>query len=197
MKTEVDTSHGKITVDDTLVVSHSEHYDIYQGTARMLDSTRKHDNVIKLYAVHNEFGPLALVFARSAEDALDDAADTGKLDGYRVSDDSVRPDDTTIDGAQVTFLGNAGDPFALGDYVNIVHVPMPAFSLAALFASDANFLHRLDDTELSVMSSALALYAARMAGTRASEDLATATDDNALRYRTANKLFADTSNRRI
>lgn len=80
---------------------------------------------------------LAIVFASSVDDAFDGAADANKLDAYQVPEDDVDSDDNgdehDADGRSIARLGNAGEPFQIGD-LSIEEMPMPKRSFAAEFA---------------------------------------------------------------
>ena len=84
MRLELDSKHGKITVDDKDIVMKSEHYDIYEGLKAMRGGDP--DKTVRCYAIHNEYGCVAVVFARNEQDAMDDAADAGKLDGCKIDE---------------------------------------------------------------------------------------------------------------
>lgn len=127
MKFELQTSHGNITVDDSMVVMASESYDIFEGIQD------KYQGPVKLYVVLGAYGPLAVVFARCEQDAMDDAADAGKLDGLKIdeSDTDFDIESDTYNGEEVLRLGNASEPFDQS-YLGIVEIPVPKFSLAGL-----------------------------------------------------------------
>ena len=65
----------------------------------------------KRYAICNEFGPIAFVHADSTQDAIDEAADRGKLDSEQMSKADYQEYDSK--GWHDSFLlaGNASEPF--------------------------------------------------------------------------------------
>ena len=84
------------------------------------------------FLIHNEYGTLAVVFADCEQDALDEAADAGKLKGHALSNEDV--EEWNKDGREedITYLGNASEPYSL-DYIGIVPLPNPPFSCCAMF----------------------------------------------------------------
>jgi hypothetical protein len=136
MQFEVNTKHGKILVDDALLIQGSESYDIYEGVRAAIEPGYKMDGVVKLYCVHNEYGAVALVFARCEQDAIDAAADAGKLDSCKIdpADTDYDADADTYLGEEVNHLGNAGEPFDLTN-IGVIELPVPKFSLAGLFVA--------------------------------------------------------------
>jgi hypothetical protein len=76
-------------------------------------------------------GTLAVVFASCEQGAFDEAADSGKLDSCRVSDEEANAADAE-EAAAWAYLGNASEPFDLSD-VGITELPNPPRSFVALF----------------------------------------------------------------
>mgnify|MGYP003652150582 CR=1 FL=1 len=73
------------------------------------------------YAIYNEFGPIAFVYANCEQDALDEAVDAGRLDS-----DMLTPDELAecLDNGwddEVMYLGNASEPFR-SPYLSISEV---------------------------------------------------------------------------
>lgn len=90
---------------------------------------------VRPWLIFAEFGTLAIAFADCEQDALDIAADAGKLNGYKVDETEIDPDTDKADhgkGEEVSRLGNAGKPYDL-TYVNMFKLPNPSFSFVALF----------------------------------------------------------------
>lgn len=81
------------------------------------------------HLLHDHGKTLAVVFAHCTGDALDVAADAGKLDSYRVSEEDMGdyPDDEGL-----SFLGNASAPFDI-EALGVEVLPNPRFSFVALF----------------------------------------------------------------
>jgi hypothetical protein len=75
------------------------------------------------WLIHNEFGTLAVVFAGNPQDALDYAADSGKLDCQRVSQEDYEAM-TEDEQEDCMLLGNAGEPFDQS-YLGIIGLPNP------------------------------------------------------------------------
>lgn len=63
------------------------------------------------YVVSNELGPIAIAYADSEQDALDEAADAGKLDSQLMSDSDYQ--EYSENGWDDSYLlaGNASEPF--------------------------------------------------------------------------------------
>jgi hypothetical protein len=105
------------------------------------DSSGQYD---KPYLIHDAGFTLAVVFARSEQDALDEAVDAGKLDHLQITEEDEDDYMTGRDSEgnpdydeRVTFLGNAGEPFDI-ETLEIIELPNPRFSFAALFAAQEN-----------------------------------------------------------
>jgi hypothetical protein len=86
---------------------------------------------VRPWLIYTPIGTLAVVFADSADDAFDEAADSGKLDSCRVSDEEA---DVALgeEAAAWVYLGNEGAPFDLSD-VDFVELPNPPLSFVTLF----------------------------------------------------------------
>lgn len=82
------------------------------------------------YLLHDHGFCLAVVFASCLQDAIDIAADEGKLDRYAVSLNELA--DYGEDGEGLAYLGNASEPFDI-DSLSVEELPTPAFSFVALF----------------------------------------------------------------
>jgi hypothetical protein len=61
------------------------------------------------YAINNEFGIVAIVYADHEQDALDAAVDNGKLDSQLMSDADYK-EYMASGGGQPCYAGNAGEP---------------------------------------------------------------------------------------
>jgi hypothetical protein len=72
---------------------------------------------------------VAIVFADCLQDALDVAADSGRLDRFAVAEQDMTD---YQDGERLAFLGNASEPFDI-DSLDATELPNPPFSFVALF----------------------------------------------------------------
>lgn len=92
---------------------------------------------VSLWLVLNEYGALAAVWAGNEQDALDLAVDEGLLDSCSVegpvSFDEKEQGYFDEDGAAVTLLGNAGEPFYL-DNIGMRRVPQSDMPVNLLVA---------------------------------------------------------------
>lgn len=84
---------------------------------------------VRPFLLHDHGFVLAVVFADSLQDALDEAADAGRLDRYMVGPDGLAD---YPDGEGLAHLGNAGEPFDV-EGLGVVELPTPPFSFVALF----------------------------------------------------------------
>jgi hypothetical protein len=85
---------------------------------------------VRPFLLHDHGFTVAVVFADSLQDALDEAADAGKLDSFQVADDDLA--DYGPDEEGITRLGNASEPFDV-EALDAVELPNPPFSFVALF----------------------------------------------------------------
>ena len=114
---DLQTEHGNMTVTDADLVNPDYDYTQFDH----------------LYLLHNEFGVIALVLADNEQDALDEIVDRGKLDSYR----SPEHDGCEEVPDGVAFLGNASEAFDLGDYVQLIEITKPKFSICGLLFASA------------------------------------------------------------
>ena len=82
----------------------------------------------RVWAIGNEFGTLAIVFADSEQDAIDEAADAGKLDCLQIPDEEH---DCSID-CEALHAGGASEPFDQS-YLWMRELPKAHMSLEALY----------------------------------------------------------------
>lgn len=82
------------------------------------------------FLIHDHGFTVAVVFVGSLQDALDEAADAGKLDSFQVSDDDLA--DYGPDEEGISRLGNASESFDI-QALDAVELPNPPFSFIALF----------------------------------------------------------------
>jgi hypothetical protein len=90
---------------------------------------------VRPWLLHDHGFTQCVVFADCEQDALDIAADSGKIDHFKVSQDEMKdyPDDKhgNPDG-RLCFLGNAGEPFD-SESIEILELPNPKRSFVAQF----------------------------------------------------------------
>lgn len=84
---------------------------------------------VRPWLLHDHGTVLCVVFADCLQDALDEAADSGKLGSFSVSEADM---DDYPDGNGISHLGNASEPFDI-DSVEAIELPNPPFSFVALF----------------------------------------------------------------
>jgi hypothetical protein len=84
---------------------------------------------VRPWLLHDHGFTVAVVFASSLQDALDEAVDADKLDRFQVTEAEMAdyPDDEGI-----AFLGNASEPFDI-EGLAAIELPNPPFSFVALF----------------------------------------------------------------
>lgn len=63
------------------------------------------------YAICNQFGPIAFVWADCTQDAIDEAVDRGKLDSERMSDADFQEYEANGWDDSYMLAGNASEPF--------------------------------------------------------------------------------------
>lgn len=85
---------------------------------------------VRPFLLHDHGFTLAVVFADCLQEAIDIAADDGRLDQFRVSEEELK--DYGPDGDGLAYLGNAGEPFDI-ESLGAIELPTPKFSFVALF----------------------------------------------------------------
>ncbi len=85
---------------------------------------------VRPWLIHDHGFTVAVVFADCLQDALDEAADNGKLDSFKVSDEDLADYGPEEDG--ISHLGNAGEAYDIGG-LGVEELPTPPFSFVALF----------------------------------------------------------------
>jgi hypothetical protein len=85
---------------------------------------------VRPFLLHDHGFTVAVVFAGSLQDALDEAVDAGKLDSFQVSEGDLA--DYGPDEEGIARLGNASEPFDI-QALDAVEPPNPPFSFVALF----------------------------------------------------------------
>lgn len=86
---------------------------------------------VRPFLLHDHGFPLCVVFAACLQDALDEAADGGKLDRYQVTEADL-VEDYDADENGITRLGNAGEPFDV-ESLGVIELPNPPRSFVAQF----------------------------------------------------------------
>jgi hypothetical protein len=87
---------------------------------------------VRPWFIHTEGFPLAIVFASCEQDALDIAADEGKLDRFQVTEEDLADYGDEEEG--LARLGNASEPFDI-ENVGMLELPHVPFSFAAMFTA--------------------------------------------------------------
>lgn len=92
---------------------------------------------MKMWAIVEQVGYSAIIrciaFARSEQDALDEAVDADKLDHLKVADDEHPPE--SEEWNNYLCAGNASE-FFHQDGLSIREMPVPQFSIEALWDAD-------------------------------------------------------------
>ena len=91
---------------------------------------------VRPYLVYDQGFTLAVVFADSAKDALNKAANDGKLDSYIVFESDLVNYNRNEEG--ISMLGDASEPFDI-QALDVVELPNPPFSFVALFNNNPDF----------------------------------------------------------
>lgn len=84
---------------------------------------------VRPWLLHDHGFPVALAFASCLQDAIDEAADAGKLNRYRL--DIMALSDYGDEEEGVSRLGNTGEPFDI-ESLQFVELDNPPFSFCAL-----------------------------------------------------------------
>jgi len=85
------------------------------------------------WLLHDEGFTICVVFADCENDALDEAADEGKLDRYLLDDAAA--EEAEKKNIPVSFLGNYGKPYDV-ENLGIMQLPTPSFSFCSLFNNE-------------------------------------------------------------
>ena len=86
---------------------------------------------VRPFLLHDHGFTVAVSFADCLQDALDTAADEGKLDWFQV-DASELASMTEEEQERLAYLGNASEAFDI-EGLDVIELPNPTFSFAALF----------------------------------------------------------------
>lgn len=78
--------------------------------------------------------PIGIVFASGAQDALDELADSGRLDRYKVPEGDLPRREEEDEEHGISYLGNAGEPYQI-ESMMLEELPTPAFSFCAMMAA--------------------------------------------------------------
>lgn len=85
---------------------------------------------VRPWLIHDHGFTVAVVFSTCEQDALDEAVDAGKFDGFQIAEADLG--DYGPDGEGIAYLGNASEPFDI-EGLDIIELPNPKFSFVALF----------------------------------------------------------------
>lgn len=86
-----------------------------------------------LFLFHNHGVTVGLAFAENAQDAIDELADAGKLDSFKLTDEELASGDYGSEPELTcSFLGNDCLPYDI-DGLAIVSVPVPPVSFVACY----------------------------------------------------------------
>ena len=85
------------------------------------------------YLLHDHGFTLAVVLADCLQDALDEAADRGKLDRYEIADDEMS--DYADDDGRIAHLGNYCKPHDI-ESLGMIEIPKPILSFCASFNAE-------------------------------------------------------------
>jgi hypothetical protein len=87
---------------------------------------------VRPFLIQDHGFAVGVAFADCLQDALDELADSGKLDGFQVAEADLGDYGPEEEG--ITRLGNASKPFDIESF-EIIELPNPPFSFCALFNS--------------------------------------------------------------
>lgn len=85
---------------------------------------------VRPFLIHDHGYPVAIAFASCLQDALDTAADGGKLAAFRLTEEDKGDYDEQDE--RVEYLGSPCDTFDI-QTLDVLELPIPAFSFVALF----------------------------------------------------------------
>lgn len=91
---------------------------------------------VRPWLLHDHGLTLAVVFADSLQNAIDEAVDAGKLDRYQVAaaDLSDYGETDEEQSERLSYLGNASEPFDI-ENLGYIELPNPPRSFVAQFAA--------------------------------------------------------------
>lgn len=91
---------------------------------------------VRPFLLHDHGFTLAVVFADSLQDAIDEAVDAGKLDRFQVAaaDLGDYGDTDEEQSERLAYLGNASEPFDI-ETLGAIELPNPPRSFVAQFAA--------------------------------------------------------------
>lgn len=87
---------------------------------------------VRPWLLHDQGFVIAVVFADSLQDALDEAVDAGKMDRYLIDGEANLSDYEDEDEDGISYLGNAGEPFDI-ESLGVIELPNPPYSMEQLF----------------------------------------------------------------
>lgn len=107
------------TFDNRIYIDDSTYYfaDDVVNPAEYIPTGEFNPHNMRPWLIGNEYGVLAIVYAHHEQDAMDEMADSGKLDGHRAEESELTQNEYGEDvddcGTVMSRLGNAGEPFDL------------------------------------------------------------------------------------
>lgn len=115
--------HNQITFDDKDIVNMDE----------WIPDGEYNPHNIRPWLLHDHGFSLAVVFASNLKDALDEAADHGNLDSFKVSPQELHDDyDNNEEHPSISYLGNASEMFDI-ETVESFELPNPKQSFVGSF----------------------------------------------------------------
>ena len=115
------TRFGELEFSDSDVINPSEY----------IPAGEYNPHNVRPFLFYGVYGwTIGVAFADCLQDALDELADSGKLDSYMVSESDLPDYGPEEEG--ISRLGNAGEPFDIGG-VQFLELPNPALSFVALY----------------------------------------------------------------
>jgi hypothetical protein len=88
---------------------------------------------VKPWLLHDHGFVLAVVFAETTDDAMDEAANAGRLNRYQIDGEAYRSM-TDEEREALTYLGNGGAPYAI-EGMAIIELPNIQLSFCTLFSA--------------------------------------------------------------
>jgi hypothetical protein len=89
---------------------------------------------VRPWVIGHEHGAFAIVFAASAQDAIDETVDAGKMDGMKVSDEDYA--NATDDEREDYLCGGNASEYFYQDYLWLEPIENPPFSFIALLSAN-------------------------------------------------------------
>lgn len=127
MESTIRINQGEYTITDAMIVNPHE----FDPAGRWHQSYTN-----KPFLFTNYGTPIAIVFARTDQDAIDELIDAGRLDNWKSDDEECRLAQEENEDSECYCLigGNASEHFNQ-DGFELIELPIPAFSFVAQFAN--------------------------------------------------------------